>query len=174
MTSRGPLVKVAETSSRLESAVRSSGGDLKLANVRSTYCILGPTRADDNLLPGDRYCLSFDIEGITVDETGKVRYSVAVDVARSGATQPTRGATRPVAAAPTSRMPPSASPGAIRPGMRPTTRARGHAAPAGRRVQRVLWLTAVALLAAVAAADTRRAGTAGPGFPVTCRSPGLP
>jgi hypothetical protein len=59
----------------------NDAGDLKLTNVRPTYCVLGPDRAADKVLPGDSYCLSFDIEGITIDDAGKARYSVALDVA---------------------------------------------------------------------------------------------
>jgi hypothetical protein len=58
-------------------------GELKLTNVRSTHCVLGPVRATEQVLPGDSYCLSFDIEGITIDDTGKARYSVALEVAGS-------------------------------------------------------------------------------------------
>jgi hypothetical protein len=56
-------------------------GDLRLTNVRPTHCVLGPARAADKVLPGDCYILSFDIEGITTDDTGKARYSVGVDIA---------------------------------------------------------------------------------------------
>jgi hypothetical protein len=55
-------------------------GELRLTNVRPTYCVLGPVRAADKVLPGDSYVLSFDIEGITTDDAGKARYSVGVDV----------------------------------------------------------------------------------------------
>jgi hypothetical protein len=59
-------------------------GDLRLSNVRPTHCVLGPTRAADKVLPGDSYVLSFDIEGISVDDAGKARYSVGVDVTDAG------------------------------------------------------------------------------------------
>jgi hypothetical protein len=59
----------------------AEAGDLRLNNARSTYCVLGPTRAADKVLPGDKYVLSFDIEGITIDDEGKARYSVGFDVA---------------------------------------------------------------------------------------------
>jgi hypothetical protein len=54
--------------------------DLRLTNVRPTHCVLGPARAADKVLPGDSYVVSFDIEGITMDDAGKARYSVGVDV----------------------------------------------------------------------------------------------
>jgi hypothetical protein len=57
---------------------------LTLVNVRSTYGVLGPTRTDDQLLPGDTYTLSFDIDGIAVDSSGKVRYSIASEVSLAG------------------------------------------------------------------------------------------
>jgi hypothetical protein len=56
-------------------------GDLRLTNVRPTHCVLGPARAADKVLPGDSYVLSFDIEGIAIDDAGKARYSVGVNVA---------------------------------------------------------------------------------------------
>jgi hypothetical protein len=59
----------------------ADAGDLRLTNVRPTHCVLGPTRTADKVLPGDSYIVSFDIEGITTDETGKARYSVGIDVA---------------------------------------------------------------------------------------------
>ena len=62
-------------------ALPGADDQLTLANVRPTLCVLGPDRAADKVLPGDRYCLSFDIEGVHIDDAGKVRYSVAVDVA---------------------------------------------------------------------------------------------
>jgi hypothetical protein len=55
-------------------------GDLRLTNLRPTHCVLGPTRATDKVLPGDTYVLSFDIEGLAIDDAGKARYSVGVDV----------------------------------------------------------------------------------------------
>jgi hypothetical protein len=53
---------------------------LSLTNVRSTHGALGPTRADDKLLPGDALFVSFDIEGITVDDSGKVQYSIGTEM----------------------------------------------------------------------------------------------
>jgi hypothetical protein len=56
---------------------------LKLANVHATYGVRGPTRPDNRVLPGDQFVLTFDIEGISVDETGNVLYSMATEVADS-------------------------------------------------------------------------------------------
>lgn len=58
-------------------------GDLKLSDARTTYGILGPARQDQKLLPGDSLFVTFNIDGITADENGKVLYSVATEVADS-------------------------------------------------------------------------------------------
>lgn len=59
----------------------AEAGDLRLENVRPTHCVQGPARSADKVLPGDAYVLSFDIVGIAIDEAGKARYSVGVEVA---------------------------------------------------------------------------------------------
>jgi hypothetical protein len=56
------------------------GSGITLTNVRVTHGLLGPTRADDKLLPGDALLLAFDVEGITSDGEGKVRYSTGIEV----------------------------------------------------------------------------------------------
>lgn len=53
---------------------------LTLGNARVTYGELGPSRPDTKLLPGDIFFLSFDIDGIKVDDTGKVSYSMEMEV----------------------------------------------------------------------------------------------
>jgi hypothetical protein len=53
---------------------------LKIANVRSTYGVLGPTRPDAKITPGDSIFLNFDIEGVKPDAAGKVGYSLALEV----------------------------------------------------------------------------------------------
>ncbi|MCI0457544.1 MAG: hypothetical protein L0Z62_11315 [Gemmataceae bacterium] len=53
---------------------------LRLTNIRSTYGIQGITRPGTTLLPGDRLVLTFHIEGMSVDETGKAQYSMATEV----------------------------------------------------------------------------------------------
>jgi hypothetical protein len=55
-------------------------GQLNLANVRATYGILGATRPDAKVLPGDSFVLCFDIEGVKADEAGKVLYSIGMEV----------------------------------------------------------------------------------------------
>lgn len=56
---------------------------LTLTNMRTTHGILGPTRMDHKILPGDSFCLSFDIQGIKVNEEGKALYSIALEVTNS-------------------------------------------------------------------------------------------
>jgi hypothetical protein len=61
-------------------AAATGAEPLTLTNVRTTYGILGPTRTDDKVLPGDSVFVAFDIDGVTVDPTGLVKYSMGVDV----------------------------------------------------------------------------------------------
>jgi hypothetical protein len=55
-------------------------GSLTLSNIRATYGVLGPARADNKVLPGDRFVVCFDIEGITIGADGKVAYSIGTEV----------------------------------------------------------------------------------------------
>ncbi len=57
--------------------------DLALTHVRSTHGLLGPQRPNDTLYPGDMLFVCFDIEGITADEDGKVRYSTTIEISAS-------------------------------------------------------------------------------------------
>jgi hypothetical protein len=52
---------------------------LALTHVRDTYGLLGPERPDNKLLPGDLLVLAFDIEGATIDDAGKLRYSIGME-----------------------------------------------------------------------------------------------
>jgi hypothetical protein len=65
------------------SVTSAEPGQLALTNVRATHGVLGVPRADNQLLPGDRFVVSFDIDGITVDENGKAAYSIGMEVANS-------------------------------------------------------------------------------------------
>jgi len=58
-------------------------GDLSLTNVRFTFGVLGPTRAEAKVRPGDNLFLSFDIQGISTDDSGKASYSTSVEVSDS-------------------------------------------------------------------------------------------
>ena len=55
-------------------------GNFGLINVRSTHGHLGPTRSEDKLAPGDTLGLTFDVQGIMVDQDGKVHYSIGEEV----------------------------------------------------------------------------------------------
>ena len=61
-------------------AALAGPGELALTNPRLTYGLLGPTRADNQLLPGDSLTVAFDIDGLTADDGGKVRYRTATEV----------------------------------------------------------------------------------------------
>lgn len=58
----------------------AEAGELSLTNVRLTHGMHGPVRGSDKVYPGDIVFVSFDIEGITIDNEGKVRYSMATSV----------------------------------------------------------------------------------------------
>jgi hypothetical protein len=55
-------------------------GELTLDNVRLTHGVLGPVRSAAQVLPGDSLYVCFDIQGIRVDDSGKVQYSTGIEV----------------------------------------------------------------------------------------------
>jgi hypothetical protein len=55
-------------------------GGLTLTNARVTYGELGTLRPDTKFLAGDIFFLGFDIDGIKVDENGRIKYSMGMDV----------------------------------------------------------------------------------------------
>jgi hypothetical protein len=59
----------------------AGAGELTLSNVRFTHGVLGPVRSAAKVLPGDNLFLCFDIEGVTLNDEGKVRYGIGLDVA---------------------------------------------------------------------------------------------
>lgn len=61
-------------------SVTPGQAELSLTHVRSTHGLLGPQRARETLSPGDILFVCFDIEGISVDDRGMVRYSTALEV----------------------------------------------------------------------------------------------
>jgi hypothetical protein len=71
---------IAATLLALAPAQAPVAGKLEIANVRNTYGVLGPTRADSKLLPGDILFVSYDIDGITIDKDGRVHYSMVMEV----------------------------------------------------------------------------------------------
>jgi hypothetical protein len=58
----------------------AQNGQLELNNIRTTYGFLGPDRADQALLPGDMLFVAFDIDNITTDKSGRIMYSLAMEV----------------------------------------------------------------------------------------------
>ncbi len=64
----------------LLSLIPGQTGQLNLTNVRATYGILGAPRPDTRFLPGDRFVLCFDVEGVKADDAGKVLYSIGMEV----------------------------------------------------------------------------------------------
>jgi hypothetical protein len=61
----------------------AQAGSMTLANPRITYGELGSKRPDNKLLPGDIFFLSFDINGIKVSDSGRVKYGMAMEVTDS-------------------------------------------------------------------------------------------
>jgi hypothetical protein len=61
-------------------AVPAQADDLSLTNVRLTHGMSGPKRPNAKVLPGDHLIVSFDITGITTDESGKARYSISTEL----------------------------------------------------------------------------------------------
>jgi hypothetical protein len=53
---------------------------IKFTNERATYGVLGPTRSDSKFIPGDVFFLTFDIENLKTDASGKVKYSMAMEL----------------------------------------------------------------------------------------------
>jgi hypothetical protein len=54
--------------------------ELALSNVRLTYRDFGSTRADARYLPGDVFFLSFDMDGLKINDDGEVGYSMGMDM----------------------------------------------------------------------------------------------
>lgn len=60
--------------------VPAQGTKLTITNVRNTYGILGQERKSNELLPGDIFVVSFDIEGLQVKDSGEVEYSMSMEL----------------------------------------------------------------------------------------------
>jgi hypothetical protein len=58
----------------------SQAGGLAVTNPHVTYRDFGSTRPDNRYLPGDVFFLSFDIEGLKLNEVGEVNYLMGVEV----------------------------------------------------------------------------------------------
>jgi hypothetical protein len=53
---------------------------LAIADERFTYGHLGPTRKDNDFLPGDVVCLAFNINNMKFDAAGRASFSIAMEV----------------------------------------------------------------------------------------------
>jgi hypothetical protein len=53
-------------------------GQLSVGNVHTTYGPLGPTRSNNQILPGDQVCLCFDVTGLQTNAAGKIHYGVGL------------------------------------------------------------------------------------------------
>jgi hypothetical protein len=58
----------------------AQAGELTLSNLRSTHGVLGPARGNSKYLPGDLVVVTFDIDGIKADDSGRVLYSIGLEV----------------------------------------------------------------------------------------------
>ncbi len=56
------------------------GGGLELTNIRATYGMMGPVRTDNKLLPGDMFFVSYDIENVQTDKSGRILYSMGMEL----------------------------------------------------------------------------------------------
>src|SRR5262249_14316195 len=62
------------------SPMPGQAGELTLSNIRPTHGLLGSERPDSRLLPGDIFFVTFDIDGLKVDDSGTMFYSMAMEV----------------------------------------------------------------------------------------------
>lgn len=58
----------------------AQNGELRLINDRTTYGVLGPVRADNKFLPGDKVFVTFDIDNLRIAEDGKALYSMGMEL----------------------------------------------------------------------------------------------
>jgi hypothetical protein len=75
-------------------AAPAQADQLVLSDARITAGILGPTRPRTRFLPGDSLFISFEIDGITIDDAGKARYSTSMEITDSKGKAVFRGRTR--------------------------------------------------------------------------------
>ena len=55
-------------------------GELRLSNIRPTHGLLGSERPNSRLLPGDVFFVTFDIDGLKVDDSGTMLYTMSMEV----------------------------------------------------------------------------------------------
>jgi hypothetical protein len=53
---------------------------LAISRVRATYGLLGAERKDNKILPGEKYFIAFDIDGLKTDADNKVKLTMKMDV----------------------------------------------------------------------------------------------
>jgi hypothetical protein len=58
----------------------AQAGQLELKNPRFTFGILGQERKETDFLPGDMVVLAFDIEGLKIEDDGRVQYSTSLEL----------------------------------------------------------------------------------------------
>jgi hypothetical protein len=59
----------------------AQGAPLTISNDRITFCgEFGPSRPNAKFLPGDLFFLAFDMENLKMDGSGKVQYSMGMEV----------------------------------------------------------------------------------------------
>ena len=61
-------------------AAPAQAGELNLTNPRPTYGVLGATRPNKNVLPGESFHIAFEIENLQADAKGEVLYSMGMEV----------------------------------------------------------------------------------------------
>lgn len=53
---------------------------LELTNIRATHGLMGISRPDFSILPGDMLYIAFDINGLQMDQEGRLRFGTALEV----------------------------------------------------------------------------------------------
>src|SRR5262249_40491201 len=64
-------------------AANGYSDQVTISNVRLTRGLLGPEREDSKIIVGDSFFIAFDIEGLKADDTGRVRYNLAMEATDS-------------------------------------------------------------------------------------------
>ena len=64
-------------------AANGYSDQVTISNVRLTRGLLGPEREDNKVIVGDSFFIAFDIEGLKADDTGRVRYNLAMEATDS-------------------------------------------------------------------------------------------
>ena len=68
-------------------SVAPAQAGLQITNTRLTIGELGSTRPDSRVLPGDILFIAYDIDGLTIDAVGTVRYMMALEVSNAAGKQ---------------------------------------------------------------------------------------